>query len=158
MDFGDLLKMGAGMIQGNSDEATSGLDTDAITGALSGLFGGGDGEEGGLDLGSLVGNLMGSDGDSGGLMETVSSWIGDGENLPIDADKITDLLGSDKISEFADKLGLDFDSAKGALADALPQVVDQATQGEEGNDLLGGLMDKLGGSDGAMGRIGKMFG
>ena len=156
MDLGNLLQMGASLIQNNSDEATSGLDTDAITGALSGLLG--DGENGGLDLGSLVGNLMGSDGESGGLMETVSSWIGGGENLPIDADQITDLLGSDKISAFAEKLGIDFDSAKGALADALPQVVDQATSGEEGNDLLGGLLDKVGGAEGAMGMIGKMFG
>ena len=156
MDLGNLLQMGASLIQNNSDEATSGLDTDAITGALSGLLGGG--ENGGLDLGSLVGNLMGSDGESGGLMETVSSWIGGGENLPIDADQITDLLGSDKISAFAEKLGIDFDSAKGALADALPQVVDQATSGEEGNDLLGGFLDKVGGAEGAMGMIGKMFG
>jgi len=93
----------------------------------------------------LIANVTGSDGESGGLMETVTSWIGNGENLPIDADQITDLLGSDKIGEFADKLGIDFDSAKQALADALPQVVDQATPGEEGSDLLGGLLEKVGG-------------
>jgi len=40
MDFGDLLKMGADLIQNNSDEATTGLDTGAIGDALSGLFGG----------------------------------------------------------------------------------------------------------------------
>jgi len=39
MDFGDLLKMGADLIQNNSDEATTGLDTGAIGDALSGLFG-----------------------------------------------------------------------------------------------------------------------
>ncbi len=157
MDLGNLLQMGASLIQGNSDEATSGLDTGAIASALGGLFGGDD-EEGGLDLSSIVGNLMGSDGDSGGLMEVVSSWIGNGENLPIDGDQITELLGSDKISAFAENLGIDFDSAKQALADALPQVVDQATPGDEGSDLLGNLLDKVGGVDGAMGMIGKMFG
>ncbi len=157
MDLGNLLQMGASLVQGNSDEATSGLDTDTIASALGGLFGA-DGEEGGLDLSSIVGNLMGSDGDSGGLMEVVSSWIGNGENLPIDGDQVADLLGSDKISAFAENLGIDFDSAKTALADALPQVVDQATPGEEGNDLLGNLLESVGGAEGAMGMIGKLFG
>jgi uncharacterized protein YidB (DUF937 family) len=87
----------------------------------------------------------------------VGSWIGSGENLPIDADQITDLLGSDKVSAFAEKLGIDFDSAKTALADALPEVVNQATpDGDEG--LLGNLLDQVGGVEGAMGMIGKMFG
>jgi uncharacterized protein YidB (DUF937 family) len=156
MDFGNLLQMGASLIQNNDDDATSGLDAGAITGALSGLLGGN--EEGGLDLGSLMGNLMGSDGESGGLMETVSSWVGNGENMPIDADQVTDLLGSDKISAFAENLGIDFESAKGALADALPAVVNEATPGDEGNDLLGGLLDKVGGTEGAMGMLGKLFG
>ena len=157
MDLSNLLQMGASLIQNNSDEATTGLDVGDIAGALGGLFGG-SGEEGGLDLGSIVGNLMSSGGESGGLMEVVSSWIGDGENLPIDADQITDLLGSDKVSAFAESLGIDFDSAKSALADALPQVVDQATPGEEGNDLLGSLLGSVGGVEGAMGMIGKLFG
>jgi uncharacterized protein YidB (DUF937 family) len=87
----------------------------------------------------------------------VSSWIGSGDNLPIDADQITDLLGSDKISAFAAQLGIDFDSAKGALADALPEVVNQATpDGDDG--LLGNLLSQVGGAEGAMGMIGKMFG
>jgi uncharacterized protein YidB (DUF937 family) len=155
MDLSSLLQMGAELIQNNSDEATTGLDGGAIADALGGLFGGGDGE--GLDLSSIVGSLAGSDGESGGLMDVVSSWIGSGENLPIDADQITDLLGSDKISAFAEQLGIDFDSAKTALADALPEVVNQATpDGDEG--LLGNLLDQVGGVEGAMGMIGKMFG
>jgi len=155
MDLSNLLQMGASLIQGNSDEATSGLDTSAIADALGGLFGGGDSESG-LDLGSIVGNLVGSD-SAGGLMETVSSWIGSGENLPIDADQIGELLGSDKISEFADKLGIDFDSAKQALADALPDVVNEATpDGDE--SVLGNLLGSLGGAEGAIGALGKMFG
>ena len=153
MDFGNLLQMGASLIQGNSDEATSGLDASAITDALGGLFGGD--SEGGLDLSSIVGNLTG--GEDGGLMETVSSWIGSGENAAIDPSQVEDLIGGDKISEFADKLGIDFDSAKQALADALPEVVNNATpDGDEG--LLGNLLSQVGGAEGAMGMIGKMFG
>ena len=154
MDIGNLLQMGASLIQNNSDEATSGLDTSAITDALGGLFGGD--SDGGVDLSSIVANLAGGE-DGGSLMETVTSWIGSGENAAIDPNQIEDLIGGDKISEFADKLGINFDSAKQALADALPEVVNNATpDGDEG--LLGNLLSQVGGAEGAMGMIGKMFG
>ena len=148
MDLMDLLKMGGSLIQGNSDDATTGLDVGDIAGALGGLLGN---SEGGLDLSSLVGGLA-----SNGLGDVVGSWLGNGENSPISMDQITDLLGSDKISEFASNLGLSEESAKGALADALPQVIDQATAGEGG--MLDDMLANVGGSKGAMDMLGKMFG
>jgi len=148
MELMDLLKMGGALIQGNSDEATTGLDIGSIGDALGGLLGN---EEGGLDLGSLLGNLSES-----GLGETVASWIGSGENSPISTDQITDLLGSDKVAQFAEKLGLNQESAASALADALPQVVDQATN--EDSSLMGDLLAQVGGTEGAMGMLGKLFG
>jgi len=147
MDLMDLMKTGASLIQGNSDDATTGLDTSSITEALGGLLGG---SEGGLDLGSLVSGLG-----ENGLGEIVGSWLGNGENSPISMDQITDLLGSDKISEFASNLGISVDSAKGALADALPQVVDQATSGE--GSVIEDMLAQVGGGGGAMDMLGKMF-
>ena len=148
MDLTDLLKMGASAIQGNSDDATTGLDADSITDALGSLLGNG---EGGLDLSSIVSSMT----NGGGLSEVVGSWLGNGENMPISMDSITDLLGSDKISEFASSLGLSEESAKGALADALPNVVDQATSG--GDSILDTMLDQVGGAEGAMNMLGKMF-
>ena len=148
MDLMDLLKMGGSLIQGNSDDATTGLDVGDIAGALGGLLGN---SEGGLDLSSLVGGLA-----SNGLGDVVGSWLGNGENSPISMDQITDLLGSDKISEFASNLGLSEESAKGALADALPQVIDQATSGD--NSMVDEMLAKVGGAEGAMNMLGKMFG
>ena len=148
MDLTELLKMGAGMIQNNSDDATTGLDGDAISNALGSLLGGG--ADGGLDLGSLVSGLS-----ENGLGSIVGSWLGSGDNESISLDSITDLLGADKISEFASSLGLSEESAKGALADALPNVIDQATQGE--GSLVEDLLSKVGGAEGAMGMLGKMF-
>ena len=148
MDLTELLKMGADAIQGNSDEATTGLDVDRITNALGSLLGG---EEGGLDLSSIVSKMTNGE----GLGEIVGSWLGNGENMPISMDSITDLLGSDKISEFASSLGLSEDSAKGALSDALPNLIDQATSGE--NSLVDTMLEKVGGVDGAMDMLGKMF-
>jgi len=147
MDLMDLLKVGGSLIQGNSDDATTGLDVGDIANALGGLIGN---SEGGLDLSSLVSGLG-----ENGLGEIVGSWLGNGENASISADQVTDLLGSDKISEFASNLGLSVDSAKNALADALPQVVDQATSGED--SMVDDLLAQVGGASGAMDMLGKMF-
>jgi uncharacterized protein YidB (DUF937 family) len=147
MELMDLLKMGGSLIQGNSDDATTGLDIGDIANALNGLISNG---EGGLDLAALVGGLS-----QNGLGEIVGSWLGNGENASISMDQITDLLGSDKISEFASNLGLSEESAKGALVDALPQVVDQATAGEGG--IMDEMLAQVGGPAGAMDMLGKMF-
>lgn len=147
MDLTDLLKMGASVIQGNSDDATTGLDGDMLSNALGTLLGGSDG---GIDLGSLVSGLS-----ENGLGSIVGSWLGSGENESISMDSITDLLGADKISEFASSLGLSEESAKGALADALPNIVDKASEGE--GSLVEELLSNIGGVEGAMGMLGKMF-
>lgn len=147
MDLMDLLKVGGSLIQGNSDDATTGLDVDDIATALSSLLGN---SEGSLDLASLVGGLS-----QNGLGEIVGSWLGNGENKSISMDQITDLLGSDKISEFASQLGVSEESAKGALADSLPQVVDQATSGE--GSIMDEMLAQVGGPQGAMDMLSKMF-
>ena len=141
MDMMDLLKMGASMIQGNSDDATTGIDTDKITGALSSILGGN--SEGGLDLSSLVSNIS-----KGNLGEVIGSWIGNGENAPINTDQVTELLGSDKVEAFANELGVNVDSAKQALSDVLPNLVDKATSND--NNLAGELLSQVGGLDGVM--------
>jgi uncharacterized protein YidB (DUF937 family) len=147
MDLTDLLKMGASAIQGNSDDATTGLDSDMITSALGNILGDSDG---GIDLSSIMSGLAGN-----GLSSVVGSWIGSGTNEAISADSITDLLGADKVSEFASSLGISEDSAKSALADMLPNVIDTATSGE--GSLAEEMLAKVGGAEGAMGMIGKMF-
>ncbi len=149
--MGDLMKMGASAfikskLSGNSG---SGLDSGMLTSALGGLLGGGSSDSssgGGLDLGSLLSNM-----DSGGLAGVAKSWLGDGDNESISTDQVTSMFGSDKISEFASQLGLSNDEAAGGLADALPQLVDNASSG-------GSLLDSIGGISGAMNMASKIFG
>ncbi|WP_456432611.1 YidB family protein [Nitratifractor sp.] len=147
MDLNDLLRIGAQMIQNNSDEATSGIDLDTISSALGNVLGG----DGGFDLGSIISKV--TDGNFG---ELIQSWIGQGENAPIDPDQVSALLGEEKVSAFAEQLGINLDSAKQALADALPQVVDQATPAEGG--MFDDLLEQVGGVKGAMDMLGKFFG
>ncbi len=147
MDMANLLKMGATMFKDSkqSGDAGSGLDIGSLTSALSGLAGGGS-STGGFDLGSLLSKM-----DSGGLGAIAKSWLGDGNNEAISPDQISDMLGPDKISEFASKLGLSSEEAAGGLSEALPQMVDKASSD-------GSLLDSIGGVSGAIGMASKLFG
>ena len=138
MDLGSLLNLGASLLKDRVDG-----DENAIGDALSSILSNG---EGGLDLSNII-SAVGN----GDLGSVVSSWIGGGENAPIDAEGIKNLLGSDKIEEFASKLGIDTDTAADALKDVLPNVVDQATP--EGDSIL----DQLGGVEGLMDIAKKLF-
>ncbi len=132
----DLMKLGTDLILkklgGNASEG-------GVTDALTSLLGGGSSSGGGLDLGSLVTKMTGG----GGLQDVLSSWLGDGENQPISANQIKDVLGGDKVADFASKLGVDEDTAADSLADAVPQMVDKGSSG-------GSLLDSVGGVQGAI--------
>jgi len=147
MELMDLLKTGASMIEGNSDDATTGLNTDDIAKALEHLVGNG---AGGLDLVKFVGGLS-----QNGLGEIVGSWLGNGENKTISMEQITTLLGSENIASFASELGISQESAANALAQTVPQVVDQATRGE--GTIMDEMLSNSGGPNGAMEMLGKMF-
>ena len=147
MELMDLLKTGASMIQGNSDDATTGLNTDDIAKGLEHLVGNG---AGGLDLVKFVGGLS-----QNGLGEIVGSWLGNGENKTISMEQITTLLGSENIATFASELGISEESAANALAETIPKVVDQATRGE--GTIMDEMLSNSGGANGAMEMLGKMF-
>jgi uncharacterized protein YidB (DUF937 family) len=106
---------------------------------LKGMMAGQQGEAGGLS--SMLDNLLDmlndqkSGGMSGliqkfnekGLGDHISSWISTGKNLPISADQIRDVLGSDRIKELASKLNLGEHDTTKSLADLLPQLIDKLT-------------------------------
>ncbi len=154
MDMTDIVKMGTQLFQDKLGDGASNLDQDTITDALSGLM---SNEEGGFDLGNIISSV--TSGEGGGVGSIVSSWLGDGDNEAVDGSQLTDLFGSDKISAFAEKLGIDTDTALSGLSDAVPNIVDKSSEG--GNlvgSLLGSVMDSSSGSGGIMGMIGKLFG
>jgi uncharacterized protein YidB (DUF937 family) len=144
----DLMKLGTQLILsklgGNASEG-------GIASALASLLGGGNSDKdssgGGLDLGSLVGNMMGKE---GGLESIVSSWLGDGDNEAVSGSQIKDILGGDKVAEFANQVGVDEDTAAESLAEAVPQMVDKGSSG-------GSLLDSVGGIEGAIGLAKKFF-
>lgn len=130
----DILQLGADLL---NDKLGLSVDKATIQEALGSLMGDG---KGGIDLQGLVGKLS----SSGNLGSMVSSWLGDGGNLPISADDVSGLFGQEKINEFAGKIGSDAGTAAGGIADMLPQLIDQFSSG-------GDLLKSAGGIDGLMG-------
>ncbi len=62
-----------------------------------------------------------------GLGDTISSWIGTGENRNISPDQIREGLGSERIREIATRAGISEEQAADALRRVLPGVIDRAT-------------------------------
>jgi uncharacterized protein YidB (DUF937 family) len=146
MDLSNLLQLGASAILHNSDQATNGLDSNELVSALSGLLGGGGGN---LNLGAILSKMQQS-----GLGDIAASWLGNGANAPISPGAVTDLIGSDKIADFASRFGLSEESAKNAIASALPEMVDKASPN---GSLLEGLIGNIGGLGGLSNMVNKFF-
>jgi len=121
---------------------------DDITKAVGGQLAGGGGQKGLMDevlglinnpeiggLGGLVQKFNGS-----GLGDIMSSWIGTGENKPVSGDQIANALGSEKIREIAEKLGMNGADASNSLASLLPKVIDGLTP--DGKIPQGGLLEQ----------------
>ena len=100
--------------------------------AVAGMLGNSAGGSGGL--GALVGQF-----EQAGLGHVIGSWIGNGQNLPISADQLQSVLGSDTVTHIAQQLGLNSGDVAGKLAQMLPQVINQLTP--NGQAPAGGLGD-----------------
>jgi len=85
-----------------------------------------------------------------GLGGVAQSWVGNGQNLPISADQIHQVLGSDQVKALAAKAGISPDAAGGAIAQLLPGIIDKLTPNgqvpDHNNvmDMVGGLLQNLG--------------
>ena len=128
---------------------------DSVVGAVSGHMQ----QNGGLSdvLGSLLANNSEVGGLNGlvekfnqhGMGDIVSSWIGQGNNLPISADQITSALGDGTLGNIASQMGIDPAQLSGQLAQMLPGLIDKLTPNgalpEGGLGQSGDLMGMLGG-------------
>jgi len=80
-----------------------------------------------------------------GLGHLVQSWISTGQNLPISAAQITQVLGSGQLGQLAAKVGLSPEAASAGLAQLLPTLVDRLTPNGQIQQEAGGLLGKLAG-------------
>ena len=61
-----------------------------------------------------------------GLAEHVSSWIGNGQNLPVSAEQISSALGSEQVQQMAAATGLPIGDFLKHLAAHLPTAAAEA--------------------------------
>ncbi|NTW55976.1 MAG: DUF937 domain-containing protein [Chlorobiaceae bacterium] len=143
MDFSGIMEWGASVIRQNLGQEMDALPSDQLVSALQNLFGA---QGGSLNLASLVSTMQ-----EGGLGDIVNSWLGTGANTVISPDILTKIIDSGKIREFASQTGISEESARTAIANALPEIIDKASPA--GNLLehvavnfgnLGGLTDIVG--------------
>ena len=80
-----------------------------------------------------------------GLGNIVQSWIGTGQNLPITAQQLQQVLGNGTLQQMAAKAGMDQGQLAHELSQLLPHVVDHLTPGGAlpTGGLMGGAMDML---------------
>jgi len=62
-----------------------------------------------------------------GLGGLAASWVGTGQNLPVSAEQIHQVLGGDQVKALAAKVGISPDMAGSAIAQLLPGIVDKLT-------------------------------
>ena len=136
------MKLGTQLLMSKSGSGAN-ADSGAVQNALGSLLGNGETP----DIGSLLSGLQ-----SGGLGDIAKSWLGDGDNAPISADQLKNVVDGNKLSELASVLGTDEGSVLSGLQEAMPQMVDKASSG-------GSLLDSIGGISGvanlAKGLLGK---
>lgn len=138
----DLLKIATQIFMQKTGNAAGGLNEDLVSQALSALLGASNGQ---LDLSDLLSKVSGS-----GLGALAQSWLGDGANAGFSLEQVLSVLGEGQVSQFAGQLGLDQSTAGNALAQMIPELIDQNSQG-------GGLLDAVGGVSGLAGMASKFF-
>ena len=86
----------------------------------------------------VLNEVMGNNGQGGlsailaklqqaGLGDQVKSWLGNGSNLPITAEQLQQVLGSDTVRQLAARFNIPVDQLAQVLAQQLPRVVDHAS-------------------------------
>jgi uncharacterized protein YidB (DUF937 family) len=86
----------------------------------------------------VLGQVMGNGGQGGlsaivaklqqaGFGDQVKSWIGTGQNLPITAEQLQQVLGSDAVKQLAARFNIPVDQISKILAQQLPKAVDSAS-------------------------------
>jgi uncharacterized protein YidB (DUF937 family) len=111
------------------------LDSLENSPALRGVLG----QLGAAVLPAVLGEVMGTGSQGGslntivakleqaGLGDQVKSWIGTGQNLPITADQVRQVLGNETVKQLAAKYNIPVDQIAELLAHQLPLAVDHAS-------------------------------
>jgi uncharacterized protein YidB (DUF937 family) len=105
-----------GSIFGSAMKGIAGqLETGALPAILTQVLGQ-------TNLGSVGGLLQQLQ--QSGLGPQVTSWLGNGQNLPVSADQLKQALGDEHLRQLATQFGIPVDQLLGQLSQHLPAAVD----------------------------------
>lgn len=138
-DLGKSVNAGGGGL----GDLLGGLGGGGLGNVLGGILGGGRSGSGGLGGGNpmlqmllpLVASLLMNGGlqkilgrlQEAGKGDKAKSWVAKGANEPADPADIREALGGEELSKIAQQLGVSENEAADAVAQVLPDVIDQAT-------------------------------
>ena len=152
--FDSVMGAVAGGALGGGNQAGGMGGMGGMLGSLLGGAGGGGGGQNALlniVLGMVANQSNGNHGAGGGLGDLISkfqqgglgdvaaSWVGSGQNMPVSADQLSNVFGSDMLNQIASQLGVSQSEAAGQLSQMLPEVVNHLTP--NGQAPSGGLGD-----------------
>jgi len=155
----DLLSQVLGSVLGGNTASSQAQDNPlgglgGLGGMLGGMLGGraqpaggGDGDSPLAGKGALLAMLLPlamqwvqRNGGVGGLLDRfkqqgygqqAASWVSTGENEPLSAEAVNEVMGGDELSQLSQQLGVPTDQVAGGLAELLPQLVNQLTPAGE---------------------------
>lgn len=154
---GQIMGGGAASLFGSA----LGGDTSRPLGALVAGLTGGNASQGQALLGAALSLLQQEGGlpqaigrlQQGGLASEVASWVGTGPNAAVSGEQLTSAFGGAALGRVASQFGLSEGQAGGALAQLLPEVINQLTpQGrvsDDHSDLISqglALLNRMGGA------------
>lgn len=108
------------------------------------LGGGGQGGAQGGGLDQLLQQLQGA-----GMGRELDSWISKGDNLPVNADQLSQAFGQERMNDMARQAGMDSGGFGDLLAQVLPQAIDRMSPE--------GRLPESSSLDAAMAEIGRML-
>ena len=121
--LGDIL----GQVLGGGQAGGGGGLGDVI----AGMTGRGGPQEAGMGgLGGLVEQMQ-----RAGYGDQARSWVGTGQNMPIDPRALEEIFGQGGLDEIAQRAGVTREQASEGMAELLPEVVNHVTPGGEGTDF-----------------------
>ena len=100
---------------------------------ITSKLGGQQGQDGGLaSLQKMINSSGGLHGltsklASSGLGQQVQSWVGHGDNQPVTGNQVAEVMDPSQVNAMAKQSGLTPEETCDQVAQALPQMVDQAT-------------------------------
>ena len=154
---GILMQLLAGQGGGQQNFGQSGMGGGAgggLGGLLGGLMGGGGGQQAQAGGGAMAAGLAAllQQFSGAGYGQQAQSWVGRGQNQPIDQNALMQVFGRDRLMALSQQHNMPMDAMLSGLSEQLPQAVDEMTP--EGRvpdaDGMAQVFRKVAGRDGGM--------